>query len=174
MFDLTPDLSNDVILLRPLVKKDFDGLFTCAGDKRVWAGHPNNDRYQRKEFTKWFCRALDDGNALTVIDSKTAQIIGSTRFYYDATPSNGIAIGYTFLSYAYWGGGANYQLKGLMLDYAFQTYSSVWLHISPLNIRSQKATLKLGAQHIKDEVVSLGGNRQALYKFYKISRDSWF
>ena len=173
MFNLTPNLSNEYVLVRPLLQKDFEGLYACGGDKRIWAGHPNTNRYQRKEFEQWFANAVESKSALTVIDNRTTKIIGSTRFYFEAIPNNCVAVGYTFLSYEYWGGKTNYQLKSLMFDYAFIYYTSIWVHIAPLNIRSQKAILKLGAEHVKDEVVSLGKGKPACYQFYKIDRGQW-
>ena len=173
MFELTPDLKNETISLRPLIQMDFEGLYACGGDERVWAGHPNINRYQREEFEQWFVNAVKSKSALTVIDNRTAKIIGSARFYFEAIPSDCVAVGYTFLSYEYWGGKTNHQLKSLMFDYAFAYYPSIWFHIAPSNIRSQKAILKLGAEHVKDEVVSLGNGKPACYQFYEISRRQW-
>jgi len=108
MLSLTPNLQNKEISIRPLVQTDFDGLFACGGNKEVWAGHPNSDRYKRKNFEKWFLDAINSGSGLTVIDNKTEKIIGSTRFYFEATSNDAIAIGFTFLACEYWGGETNY------------------------------------------------------------------
>jgi RimJ/RimL family protein N-acetyltransferase len=35
-----------------------------------------------------------------------------------------------------------------MLDHAFKSYPDVRFHIAPANIRSQKATAKLGADYV--------------------------
>jgi len=171
MFDITPRLASSEILLRPIAEADFNGLFECARDKRVWAGHPSTQRYKERNFEQWFSGALN-GQALTIIDNKTDRIIGSTRFYYNSVPEGAIAIGYTFLSYSYWGGRTNYQVKSLMFDYAFKKHSSVWMHISPSNIRSQKATLKLGAKHISDEEICLG-DTLTLWQCYQLTNHRW-
>jgi len=68
----------------------------------------------------------------------------------------------------YWGGNVNKELKAMMLNYAFEFYESVWFHISPINIRSQKAILKIGASYVKEKTVSLGGSEPSLWRFYKI------
>ena len=60
-----------------------------------------------------------------------------------------------------------------MLNYAFKTFNAVWFHVSPLNKRSQAALLKIGAEYIKDELVSLGGTKAKLASFYKMNREQW-
>src|SRR3712207_9291002 len=71
-----------------------------------------------------------------------------------------------------WGGGVNFELKRLMLDHAFRTFPEVWLHIAPDNIRSQKATAKLGAEHAYDATLNLSGS-PAPYMCFRLSRDAW-
>ncbi len=173
MFDKQPQLTGKTILLRPLVKNDLEGLFICGGDERVWAGHPSPERYKRENFEKWFSTAFESNSALTIVECGTNKIIGSTRYYFDETPRDEISIGYTFLAHRCWGGVVNSELKSIMLKHAFKSFGAVWFHVSPLNIRSQKAMLKIGANHIKDEIVSLGGSDPTLWKFYKINRQDW-
>ena len=168
MFKIAPTLDSENLLLRPLIEQDFDDLFSCAGNKRVWAGHPSTERYKKENFKQWFSDALASKNSLAIIEKSTNKIIGSTRFYFDGIPENAVAIGYTFLSYQYWGGNVNKELKAMMLSYAFEFYESVWFHISPINIRSQKAILKIGASYVKEKTVSLGGSEPSLWRFYKI------
>lgn len=37
-------------------------------------------------------------------------------------------------------------------------HPAVWFHIDPSNIRSRKATAKLGAKHVYDAALNLSGN----------------
>ena len=157
-FDLQPHLKGDLIELRPLKPEDWDDLFAVASDTLIWAQHPENDRYKEDVFKVFFKDALESGGAFVVIDTKSKRIIGSTRFHgYDPEKSE-VEIGWTFLARRYWGGRYNREMKQLMLAHAFQYVENVVFFIGENNIRSQKATEKIGA--IKDgRVKKVYGNR---------------
>jgi N-acetyltransferase len=143
-FDLQPNLKGELIELRPLTPEDWDDLFAVASDPLIWEQHPESDRYEEEVFKLFFREALECGGAFVIIDKKSGQIIGSTRFYgYDPAKSE-IEIGWTFLARKYWGGRYNRELKQLMLDHAFQFVQSVIFYVGENNIRSQKATEKVG------------------------------
>src|SRR5881394_2679101 len=157
-FDLQPHLKGELIELRPLTPNDWDELFAVASDALIWEQHPESDRYKEDVFRIFFKDALESGGAFVVIDNDNQQIIGSTRFYgYDPEKSE-IEIGWTFLARKYWGGRYNRELKQLMLDHAFKFVESVVLLVGENNIRSQKATEKVGG--IRDGLVKkVNGNR---------------
>jgi RimJ/RimL family protein N-acetyltransferase len=156
-FDLQPNLKGELIELRPLMPADWDDLFAVASDPFIWEQHPESDRYKEDVFKIFFSDALESGGAFVIVD-KSQQIIGSTRFYgYDPEKSE-VEIGWTFLARKYWGGRYNRELKQLMLDHAFKFVESVIFYVGENNIRSQKATEKIGA--IKDGLVEkVYGNR---------------
>jgi len=144
-FDLQPDLKGELIELRPLTPEDWDDLFAVASDPHIWEQHPESDRYKEGVFRVFFREALESGGAFVVIDVKTQQIIGSTRFYgYDPERSE-IEIGWTFLARKYWGGRYNREMKQLMLAHAFKFVESVVFFVGENNVRSQKATERIGA-----------------------------
>jgi N-acetyltransferase len=157
-FDLQPNLRGELIELRPLRPEDWDDLFAVASDPLIWEQHPESDRYKEDVFKIFFREALECGGAFVIIDTTSQQIIGSTRFYgYDPEKSE-IEIGWTFLTRKYWGGRYNRELKQLMLDHAFKFVESVVLLVGENNIRSQKATEKIGG--IRDGLVKkVYGNR---------------
>jgi len=157
-FDLQPNLKGDLIELRPLAREDWDGLFAVASDPLIWEQHPESDRYKEEIFKVFFREALECGGAFVIVDTTSQQIIGSTRFYgYDPEKSE-IEIGWTFLARKYWGGRYNRELKQLMLAHAFKFVESVVLLVGENNIRSQKATEKVGG--IRDGLVKkVNGNR---------------
>ena len=70
------------------------------------------------------------------------------------------------------GGAANWEMKSLMLDHAFQYMDAVWFHIGTDNIRSQKATAKLGVDHVTTETRTLSSGT-ALYECYRLSKATW-
>ena len=156
-FDLQPNLKGELIELRPLTSEDWDDLFSVASDPLIWEQHPESDRYKEDVFKVFFREALESRGAFVIID-KSGRIIGSTRFYgYDPEKSE-IEIGWTFLARKYWGGRYNRELKQLMLDHAFKFVESVIFYVGENNIRSQKATEKIGG--IKNGMVEkVYGNR---------------
>ena len=147
-FDLQPHLKSEFIELRPLTPEDWDDLFDVASDPLIWEQHPESDRYKEGVFKVFFREALECGGAFVVIDAKTQQIIGSTRFFgYDPEKSE-IEIGWTFLARRYWGGRYNAEMKRLLLDHAFKFVESVVFLVGEKNFRSQKAMEKIGASRI--------------------------
>src|SRR5260370_33027175 len=157
-FDLQPHLKSEFIELRPLTPSDWDDLFAVASDPLIWEQHPESDRYKEDVFKVFFKEALESGGAFVIMDTKTQQIIGSIRFYGYAPEKSEIEIGWTFLARKYWGGRYNWELKQLMLAHAFKFVENVVLLVGENNIRSQKATKKIGA--IKDGMVKkVYGNR---------------
>jgi RimJ/RimL family protein N-acetyltransferase len=143
-FDLQPNLKGELIELLPLTPEDWDDLFAVASDPLIWEQHPESDRHKEDVFKLFFQEALESGGAFIITDKKSGRIIGSTRFYgYDPEKSE-IEIGWTFLARKYWGGRYNQELKQLMLDHAFQFVESVIFYVGENNIRSQKATEKIG------------------------------
>jgi RimJ/RimL family protein N-acetyltransferase len=157
-FGLQPRLKGELIELRPLTPADWPDLFAVASDPLIWEQHPESDRYKEDVFKIFFSHALESGGAFVIIDKKNQQIIGSTRFFgYDPDKSE-IEIGWTFLARKYWGGRFNRELKQLMLVHAFKFVENVIFYVGENNIRSQKATEKIGG--IKDGLVEkVYGNR---------------
>jgi RimJ/RimL family protein N-acetyltransferase len=143
-FDLQPNLKGELIEVRPLTADDWDDLFSVASDSLIWEQHPESDRYKEDVFKLFFREAMECGGAFVIMDKKTQQIIGSTRFHGYAPEKSEIEIGWTFLARKYWGGRYNRELKQLMLAHAFKFVENVVFYVGENNIRSQKATEKIG------------------------------
>ncbi|MCB8820483.1 GNAT family N-acetyltransferase [Microvirga rosea] len=171
-FDPQPQLAGSTLAIRALNQADFEGLFSAASHPEIWAGHPAKDRYQKEKFEPYFASLLDSQGAVVVTDRQSDAIIGCSRYYVAPDQPDGISIGFTFLHHAYWGGGANYELKRLMLEHAFKTYPEVWFHIAPSNVRSQKATAKLGAEHAYDATLNLAGS-PAPWLCFRLTKEAW-
>ena len=153
-FDLQPHLKGELIELRPLRPEDWDDLFAVASDPLIWEQHPEHDRYKKEVFKVFFSEALESGGAFVVIDKKSQEMIGSSRFYgYDPERSE-IEIGWTFLARKYWGGRYNAEMKRLLLNHAFRFVESVVFFVGENNFRSQRAMEKIGA--IRDGMVTRG------------------
>jgi RimJ/RimL family protein N-acetyltransferase len=169
-FDLQPNLKGKLIELRPLTSDDWNDLFCVASDPLIWEQHPESDRYKEDVFKVFFREALESGGAFVIIDTKSQQIIGSTRFYGYTPEKSEIEIGWTFLARSYWGGRYNRELKQLMLAHAFQFVENVMFLVGENNIRSQKATEKIGG--IRDGLVKkvYGNHPPALNVRYVIKK----
>lgn len=165
------DLKNEKLQLIPLDEFDFDKLFKVAADPKIWEQHPNPNRYKRENFTTYFKGALRSKGAFLILDSKTNEVLGSSRYYDYNETDNSILIGYTFIGAKFWGKGYNKALKKLMLDYAFQFVDKVYFHIGACNIRSQKAIEKIGAVKIDEFEVEYYGEESKLNFVYIINKN---
>jgi len=155
-----------------LQENDFEELYAVANDEQLWEQHPNKLRYQRAVFQNFFEGAMLSGVVVLIRDSKTNEVVGSSRFYDYNETENSILIGYTFIGRKFWGNDYNKSLKKLMLDYAFQHVNKVYFHIGAFNIRSQKAIEKIGAIKIDEFEVEYYGEDSKLNFVYEITLDN--
>ena len=163
---------DDLVRLVPLTESHFEDLFLVASDPLIWEQHPTRDRYKKEIFRLYFDGAVASGTAFLIIDKSSHQIIGSTRYYNYKPDDTSIAIGYTFLSRQCWGGQYNKSAKKLLLDYAFQFVDKVYFHIGSTNIRSQLATLKIGAVKVNEIALDDNGQKQLHFE-YVIKKEDW-
>ncbi|MEM6480482.1 MAG: GNAT family N-acetyltransferase [Pseudomonadota bacterium] len=172
VFDDQPVLTGRGLTLRPFVAGDKARLVAAASDPAIWAGHPATDRFKPDVFGAYADMLLERGGALVVQDPATRRIIGCSRYYTAPDRPDKIAIGFTFLTTDHWGGGTNFRLKHLMLEHAFGSFDEVWFDIAPANIRSQKATEKLGAKEAYRATLDLSGAALP-WVCYCLSRRAW-
>jgi len=171
-FDKQPRILGTTIGIRPLELKDFDELHLAASDPAIWEGHPMKERYKIDVFKPYFSFLHGQGGTVVAFEKKTSEIIGCSKYYVAPDMPDSISIGFTFLVRSHWGGNTNFEFKRLMLEHAFSVFPSVWFHIDPTNIRSQKATAKLGARHIYDAMLKLQ-NSPAEFVCYQLTKDDW-
>lgn len=169
-FELKVTLESELITLRPLQEDDFENLYSVAADPLIWEQHPAKERSEREGFKAFFKEAIDSKGAFAVIDSKTGEIIGSTRFYRVKEVQNAIEIGWTFLARKYWGGAYNKSMKDLMMTYAFKFVENVLFYIHESNFRSQKAVEKLGGKKITVLESQVLDPRQSTNVIYQVAR----
>ena len=97
-FELQPTLTGELVELRPLKVEDWDELFALASDPLIWEQHPDSDRYKEDVFRVFFKEAMESGGAFVVLDKKTREIIGSSRYFGYNPEQSEIEIGWTFLA----------------------------------------------------------------------------
>jgi RimJ/RimL family protein N-acetyltransferase len=162
-FDLQPNLKGNLVELKPLRADDYHDLYAVAADPLIWEQHPVIDRHKEEVFKEFFREALQSNGTLIAVDSSQSRIIGSSRFHgYDQERSE-IEIGWTFLARSHWGGIYNREIKQLMLNHAFKYIDSVVFLIGLQNIRSQRATEKIGALRVGTRRDS-GGRCSLVYR----------
>ena len=168
--NLQPVLEDDNVLVTPLLEEDFEGLYATASDPKIWEQHPNKDRWQREVFKKFFEGAMESKGAFKIIDKKTGEIAGSTRFHSFNSEEKSVTIGYTFYGTKYWGTGLNPAVKRLMMDYIFQFADKIILNVGATNLRSQIAVTRLGARKIGEETMAYYGETPKLNFVYEIKK----
>lgn len=147
-FNLQPTLKDSLVILQPLKESDFDRLFQVASDPRIWEQHPVKERSNKEGFTKFFSKAIKSKSAFLIIDKKSKEIIGTSRYNLSKESSKAIEIGWTFLAKRFWGGAYNNAIKILMLTHALKYYETALFYVDKNNFRSQKAVEKIGGTRI--------------------------
>lgn len=166
--DIQPNLENEFMLLTALKEEDFDALYHVASDPKIWEQHPNKDRWQLEPFRKYFQGAIKSKGAFKIIDKKTGEIAGSTRFYDYDPAGRSILIGYTFYATKYWGKGFNPGVKELMINHVSPYVDKVYFHIGATNFRSQVAIQRLGASKVGEASVAYYGEPAKLNFIYEL------
>lgn len=171
MLDRQPTLEGELLILRPLRRDDWEGLFAVASDPLIWEQHPAHDRWQEHVFRAFFEDALANAGALVVIDKRDGKIIGSSRFQgFEPDDGGSIEIGWTFLARTHWGGAYNSEMKRLMVARALGSVAQCRFAVGDTNWRSRKALEKIGARLIDREDVREMGDHEIRHIYYAIDR----
>lgn len=167
--ELQPTLKNDLVVVRPLQLNDFSDLYLQANNKEIWAQLPPRaqNRYKQPDFADFFNNLMKTNTAFCILDAKTQCPIGTTKYYIH---NNLLYMGGTFIGRKYWGGKYNYAFRSLLIDYAFDYYDKIHIHISENNIRNRQATLKLGFTEEFKEIFKNGYT----YITYRCKKDKWY
>lgn len=158
------------VILRPLLKIDYDALFAVASDPEIWTMHPFRDRYKQEVFDEFFAGAIASHGAFAILDKATDEIIGGTRFDCYDPDTQEIEIGWTFFATDYWRTGMNREVKALMLNYIFQFVRIVVFQVGASNFRSRTAVERLGAKMVLEHKRHHGGQMHD-YTTYHLTRE---
>lgn len=157
MVDL-PTLSNNGIILKPLMLTHANDLAQACQDGELWkineTSVPEPDKVIDYINT---ADSMPDRQAFVVIDESNGKAIGTTSFH-DILPfAKRLEIGYTWYAKSYWRTHVNTTCKLMLLTHIFETldYQTVGWRTDIGNYRSQQAIERLGAK--KDGVIR--GNR---------------
>ena len=150
-FEIPIVLEDERARLEPLEEKHFELLLPTAMQTMIWE-FTMAKIYTAADFKKYFGTALEERQQkksypFAIYCKQSNQFLGCTRFANIDFKNKKFEIGWTWLHPQLHGTGFNKHCKFLLLRYCFEKLEliRVELKTSSLNIRSQKAMLKIGA-----------------------------
>jgi len=175
-------LSGRIVRLEPLAPDHVDGLWEASRDPRVWRWLPVLQPETRDEMAAWLDDALARKEAgldipFATVSQASGSVLGSTRFLALRPEHRSVEIGWTWLSPAAWGTGANQEAKLLQLRHAFESWGCrrVELKTDELNVPARRSMEDFGAVfegiHRKHMLVRDGVTRSSAW--YSVLDDEW-
>lgn len=177
-------LEDERVILRPLTETDYENLLPFAlNEKGLWFyslvrpegedGLKNyinialNEKVAGKEFP------------FIVLDKKTNEYAGSTRFYDINFPYKTIQLGYTWYGKKFHGTGLNKHCKFLLLQFAFETLGMerVEFRADARNERSIAAMKSIGCKVdgiLRSNMPTMEGHVRRDSIVLSILKDEWF
>ena len=174
-------LENAVARLEPLGPEHFEALNTIAADREIWQ-FTSSRILTADDFRLYFDLAMQErSNGLSypfaLIDSKTMQVVGCTRYGSIELKHRRLEIGWTWLDRSVRNTGFNRACKFLLLSYGFDELelNRIELKTSALNLISQRAIEKIGGVRegfFRRHMVNPDGSvRDTVY--YSLIREEW-
>jgi N-acetyltransferase len=139
------------VRLEPLAEAHLAGLVAAGADPATWTWMhgPLTDPAAMRAWLLDALRARDAGAEVpfATVDAAGGWVLGSTRFMAIAPSHRRVEIGWTWLTPAARGTGANTEAKLLMLEHAFERLGAmrVELKTDARNARSRAALAGIGA-----------------------------
>jgi len=179
---LSTELEGSLVRLEPLHARHEADLFAASQDERIWRWLIGPGILPTRELmSDWLQQAVGDSAdgreaAFATVWSATGQAVGSSRFLSLRPEHRGLEIGWTWLTPASWGTGANVEAKLLMLEHAFERMGCqrVEFKTDARNEQSRGALLALPATFegvLRRHMVMPYGARDSAY--YSVIADDW-
>ena len=144
-------LEDDLVRIEPLEEKHFEWLMPVAMQESLWLFTVAKIN-SAETFRKYFDTALEEKRnkksyPFAYYNKQTQQYVGSTRYGNIEFAHKKLEIGWTWIHPSMQGTGFNKHCKFLLLSFGFETLgmNRIELKTSLLNLKSQKAMLKIGA-----------------------------
>ncbi|WP_462254515.1 GNAT family N-acetyltransferase [Ferruginibacter sp.] len=180
-FSNTIVLEDDLVRIEPLEEKHFELLLPVAMQKELWL-YTIQQINSPEDFKKYFDTALKEKEQqksfpFAYFNKQTQLYVGSTRYLNIDFGNLRLEIGSTWLHPSMHGTGFNKHCKFLLLSYAFEQLllNRVELKTSHLNLKSQKAMLKIGAIRegvFRNHIVNDDGSIRHSH-FFSFIKEEW-
>jgi RimJ/RimL family protein N-acetyltransferase len=144
-------LTGSRVTLIPLGLEHVDALCVVGLAPELWRGTTIRveTRADMEAYVQRALTAQDEGAAVpfAIVEKRTGQIVGTTRFHTLAPEHRKLEIGFTFLGVPWQRTGINREAKWLMLRHAFETWQCVRVQFTAnaINAQSRAAIRALGA-----------------------------
>ncbi|MCT6816457.1 GNAT family N-acetyltransferase [Lysinibacillus fusiformis] len=174
-------LENEIVKLKPLELNDLSGILEVASYPEIWS-HMSTTIEKMVDVNNFVENALLMRRNKTefpfvIVDKKTGEIIGSTRFMDIDDTHQRVEIGTTWLTPAYWRTAINTNCKYLLLQYCFETLhlQRVQIKTDHENSQSQKAIERIGATKegvLRNHMIRKDGTTRHTV-MYSITLEEW-
>lgn len=175
-------LEGHLIQLQELTPRHLYILESVAANPIIWQNLPV-EGWRNEVFWTWAHETLElqkTGKAFVfaVIDNRTGNVVGTTRYQDMDKRHNKTDIGWTWYDPSVWGRGFNFEAKKLMLSHAFETWevARVGFKVDERNRRSQRALEKIGASkegYIRKHMIRPDGSNRNSF-LYGLTDEDWF
>lgn len=174
-------LENEIVKLKPLELNDLSGILEAASYPEIWS-HMSTTIEKMVDVNNFVENALLMRRNKTefpfvIVDKKTGEIIGSTRFMDIDDTHQRVEIGTTWLTPAYWRTAINTNCKYLLLQYCFETLhlQRVQIKTDHENSQSHKAIERIGATKegvLRNHMIRKDGTTRHTV-MYSITLEEW-
>ncbi|MFJ7408147.1 MULTISPECIES: GNAT family N-acetyltransferase [unclassified Lysinibacillus] len=174
-------LENEVVLLKPLEKEDVQGLLAAGSYPEIWA-YLSTTIEDERDVHNFVEKALSskmqkEEFPFVIVDKRSGQIIGSTRYMDIESKHKRLEIGNTWLTPTFWRTAVNTNCKYLLLSYCFEVIGlqRVQIKTDHENTRSQKAIERIGATKegvLRNHMVRKDGSTRHTV-MYSITIEEW-
>jgi RimJ/RimL family protein N-acetyltransferase len=182
VFDQPPTLDGELVRVEPLAERHREPLRSALADAAVWRWVKIDAASEPALFDGWFDQALANvaGRsefAFATVRREDGAAIGSSRYLSFRPDDLGLEIGWTVVSRAAWGGGANSEAKLLMLEHAFERLgcARVEFKTDALNERARAALAAMPSsfEGIFRKHMLMYGGRWRDSAWYAITDQEW-
>ncbi len=169
------------VRLEPLERAHLAGLVAAGTDPATWTWMhaPLTDEASMRAWLEDALQARDAGAEVpfATVEAATRRVLGSTRFMSIVPAHRRLEVGWTWLSRAAQGTGANTEAKWLMLEHAFERLGAmrVELKTDARNERSRAALAGIGAtfEGVFRRHQLVGDGRVRDSAWYAITDEDW-
>lgn len=169
------------VRLEPLSRAHRDALVAVGLDEELWRWIPDPVRTPQQMAAYLEIALADQARGVSlpfaIVEKKSGQVIGSTRYANIERAHRRVEIGWTWVARQWQRTAVNTECKYLLLRHAFETLGSmrVELKTDSLNEKSRNAILRIGAKQegvFRNHMITASGRiRHSIY--FSIIDSEW-